>query len=450
MSSLIGKQALVVGAGMGGLTAARVLADYFEQVLVLERDTLPAQAKARSGIPQGKHVHVLLAGGQQALCELFPGFERDLVETEAVALKTGLDVLMERPGTDDVPQRDLGFVSYAQSRPQLELNVRQRVLAQPNIELRQQCRVQAFVASEDGASVSGLIYTQADRQGQTVETDLIVDASGRGALTLNLLESMGHALPEETTIGVNIAYATAVFEIPDDAPPDWKGVFTLPQAPEHSRGGLLMPMEGQRWILSLGGRQNGEEPPADVEGFMAFVRQLRTPTIYNAIQHAKRLGDIASYRFPESAYRHYEGFDAFPQGLLPLGDAICRFNPVYGQGMSVAAQEARALGHLLADRLSSPTPLDGLAQAFFAEAEAIIDTPWAMAAIPDFIYSETRGERPADFEQQLKVGMAMGKLAARDPAVHKLIAEVAHLLKPRSIYQDPEIQQRLQEVMAEA
>jgi len=449
MSRLIGKQALVVGAGMGGLTAARVLADYFEQVLVLERDKLPAQAKTRSGIPQGKHVHALLAGGQQALCELFPGFERDLVETGAVALKTGLDVLMERPGPDDVPQRDLGFVSYAQSRPQLELNVRQRVLAQPNIELRQQCRVQAFVASEDGASVSGLIYTQADRQRQTVDADLIVDASGRGALTLHLLESIGHALPEETTIGVNIAYATAIFEIPDDAPQDWKAVFTFPQVPEHSRGGLLMPMEGQHWILSLGGRK-GEEPPADADGFMAFVRQLRTPTIYNAIQHAKRLGDIASYRFPESAYRHYERLDAFPQGLLPLGDAICRFNPVYGQGMSVAAQEARVLGHLLADRVSSPAPLAGLAPAFFAEVEAIMDTPWAMAAIPDFIYPETRGERPADFEQQLKVGMAMGKLAARDAAVHKLVAEVAHLLKPRRVYQDPEIQQRLQEVMAEA
>lgn len=450
MSSLIGTQALVVGAGMGGLTAARVLADYFEQVLVLERDTLAAQAEARSGIPQGKHVHALLAGGQQALGELFPGFERDLVDTGAVALKTGWDVLMERPGAETTPQRDLGLLSYAQSRPQLELNVRQRVLAQPNIELRQQCRVQEFVAGADGASVSGLIYAQADRQRQTVEADLIVDASGRGALTLNLLKSMGHALPAETTIGVNIAYATAVFEIPADAPPAWKAVFTFPQAPEHSRGGLLMPMEGQRWIVSLGGRQKGEEPPSDVDGFMAFARQLRTPTIYHAIQHAKQLGDIASYRFPESAYRHYEGLNVFPQGLLPLGDAICRFNPVYGQGMSVAAQEARALGQLLADREPSPAPLEGLAQAFFAEVEAIIDTPWAMAAIPDFIYPETRGERPADFEQQLKLGMAMGKLAARDPAVHKLVVAVAHLLKPRRVYQDPELQQRLREVMAEA
>jgi 2-polyprenyl-6-methoxyphenol hydroxylase-like FAD-dependent oxidoreductase len=435
---------------MGGLTAARVLADHFEQVLVLERDTLPAQSDARSGVPQGKHAHALLAGGQQVLGELFPGFERDLVDTGAVALNEGVDTLAERPGPDPIPQRDLGFMSYAQSRPQLELNVRQRVLAQPNIELRQRCRVQEFVASEDRTSVCGLIYTQADRQRQSVQADLIVDASGRGALTLDLLNSSGHALPKETPIGVNITYATAIFEIPDDLPQDWKAVYTIPRAPEHSRGGLLIPMEGQRWILSLGGRKKGEEPPADVEGFMAFVRQLPTPTIYHAIQHAKRIGDIASYRFPESAYRHYQELNAFPQGLLPLGDAICRFNPVYGQGMSVAAQEARALGRLLADRASSPAPLDGLAAAFFAQADAIIDTPWAMAAIPDFIYPETRGERPADFEQRLKAGMAMDKLAARDPAVHKLVAEVAHLLKPRRVFQEPELQQRLRDVMAEA
>jgi 2-polyprenyl-6-methoxyphenol hydroxylase-like FAD-dependent oxidoreductase len=309
--------------------------------------------------------------------------------------------------------------------------------------------VQEFVAREDGASVSGLIYTQADRQRQTMQADLIVDASGRGALTLKLLDSMGYALPEETTIGVNIAYATAVFEIPEDARQDWKAVFTFPQAPERSCGGLLMPLEGQRWILSLGGRK-GEEPPSDEDGFMAFVRQLPTQTIYHAIKHAKRLGDIASYRFPESAYRHYDRIDPFPRGLLPLGDAICRFNPIYGQGMSVAAQEARALDQLLAGRASSPAPLDGLAQVFLTETDAIIDTPWAMAAIPDFIYPDTLGERPADFEQQLKAGIAMGKLAARDPAVHKLVTEVAHLLKPRRVLQDPELRQRLQEVMAEA
>lgn len=445
---MIGKQAVVVGAGMGGLTAARALADHFQRVLVLERDALPGHATDRVGVPQGKHVHALLAGGQRALCDLFPGFEHDLAQTGAVPCRVGLDIRTERPGYDPFPQRDLGWDAYALSRSQLELSVRERVHAVANVEFHQRCRVQEFVARPDGAAVTGVRCVKAGGKSETLEADLVVDASGRGTLTLGLLESVGRALPEETTIGVDLAYATAVFAIPEDAPHDWKGVFSFPRAPQSSRGALLLPMEGERWIVTVAGR-HGEKPPGDADGFMAYAQRLRTPTVYNAIKHAKRLGEIARFRFPASAYRHYERLEAFPRALLPLGDAVCRFNPVYGQGMSVAAQEARALSQLLATRAAERDPLDGLAPFFFAEARALIETPWQMAAIPDFVHPETRGERPANLEQRLKFGFALNKLAARDPAVHKLIAEVQHLLKPRSVYQDPELVQRVLTVMAE-
>jgi 2-polyprenyl-6-methoxyphenol hydroxylase-like FAD-dependent oxidoreductase len=448
MPSLIGKQAVVVGAGIGGLTAARAVADYFERVVVLERDALPERAHPRAGVPQAKHVHALLAGGQRALYDLFPGFEHDLAQTGAVPLRVALDVRMERPGYDPFPQRDLGWDSYAQSRAQLELSVRQRVRTYANIELRPQCRVQEFVARADSAAVTGVRCKQADVKSSTLEADLVLDASGRGTLTLSLLKSIGWALPEETTIGVDLAYATAVFAIPETAPDDWKGVFCFAQVPKSNFGGLLLPMEGERWIVTVGGR-HGETPPGDTDGFMACVQRLRTPTIYNAIKHAKRLGEIARFQFPASEYRHYERLEAFPRGLLPLGDALCRFNPVYGQGMSVAAQEAWTLCQLLATRADTGAPLDGLAPSFFAEASALIEGPWAMAAIPDFAHPDTRGERPADFEQSLKVGLALNKLAAHDPAVHKLLAEVQHLLKPRSVLQEPELRQRIQAVMAE-
>jgi hypothetical protein len=170
---------------------------------------------------------------------------------------------------------------------------------------------------------------------------------------------------------------------------------------------------------------------------MAFAQRLRTPTIYEAIKHAKPLGDVVRFGFPASAYRHYERLASFPRGVLPLGDAVCRFNPVYGHGMSVAAQEARALGRLLATRAAEPDPLEGLAPAFFAEAAALIETPWAGSVIPDFVYPDTRGERPADFEMAIKFGLALTRLAALDPAVHRRVAEVQHLLKPRSVYRDP-------------
>src|SRR5205814_8072861 len=174
------------------------------------------------------------------------------------------------------------------------------------------------------------------------------------------------------------------------------------------RGGLLLQLEGGRWILRLAGR-HVDDPPGDEPGFIAFVRSLRRATVYEAIRSAKRLGDIVRYRFPESIHRHYERLETFPSGLLLLGDAVCRFNPVWGQGMSVAAQEAGALGRLLAERAGERDPLDGLARAFFVETVALIVTPRSQAVIPDFIHPKTRGERPADCEPSLKLQTALTK-----------------------------------------
>jgi 2-polyprenyl-6-methoxyphenol hydroxylase-like FAD-dependent oxidoreductase len=448
MSTHIGKQAIVVGAGMGGLAAARAVADHFEHVTVLERDALPPEAVHRAGTPQGRHLHALLAGGQRALNDLFPGFEQDLARVGAVPIRAGLDVRREQPGYDPFPQRELGFHGYSMSRPLIEFTVRQRVEQHANITLRQRCRVQEIVATSDGTAVTAVRYKNIDGRSETLPADLVVDASGRETLTIPLLESIGHPLPAETVIGVDIRYSTAIFHIPDDAPPDWKGVMMLPQAPQSSRSALMFPLEGNRWIVSVGGRL-GDRPPGDWDEFLACVQQLRTPTIYNAIKHANRLGEIARFGFPASVWRHFERLDVFPRGLLPFGDAVCRFNPVYGQGMSVAAQEACLLHGLLATRAVERDPLARLGPAFFAEAQRLIDTPWAMAAIPDFAYPETRGQRPPDFERTLKFGFALTRLAAQDPAVHKLMFEVQHLLKPRSVYQDPEIKQRVLEVMAE-
>jgi len=447
VSTLVGKQAVVIGAGMGGLTAAGALADFFDQVVVLERDTLPSEPVPRAGTPQARHVHALLLSGQRALGALFTGFEQDLAQAGAVPLRVGLDVRMERPGYDPFPQRDLGWFSYAVSRPTIEHLVRRQVVSRANITLRQQCRVEKLLASPDGATVSGVHFENDNGASETIATDLIVDASGSGALTLDLLRSIGRPLPEETTIGIDLGYATCVFAIPDDAPIDWKGVMTFGQAPHNSRGGLMLPLEGNRWMASIGGR-HGDVPPGDVEGFLAYAQALRTPTIFNAISRAERLGGVARYGFRESVRRHFERLDAFPRGLLPIADAICRFNPVYGQGMSVAAQEAGLLQTLLARLAGDGDPIAALAPAFFAEMQALIETPWAVAIL-DFVFPETRGQRPADFETALKFGMALTRLAAEDPAVHKLTAEVQNLLRPRSAYRDPALVKRVMAIMAE-
>jgi 2-polyprenyl-6-methoxyphenol hydroxylase-like FAD-dependent oxidoreductase len=447
-STLIGKQAVVIGAGMAGLTAAGALADRFDRVVVLERDTLPSEPTYRAGTPQARHVHGLLLSGQRALSELFPGFEQDLARAGAVPLRVGLDVRVERPGYDPFPQRDLGWFGYAASRPAIECAVRQRVEGCANITLRQRCRVQEISGSPNGEAVTGVRYENGNGASETITADLVVDASGRGTLTLDLLRSLGRPLPEETTIGIDLGYATSIFSVPDDASTDWKGIMTFGQAPRNSRGGLMLPLEGNRWMVTIGGR-HGDVPPGDEEGFLTYAKALRTPTIYNAISHAKRLDGVARYGFPESIRRHFERLDGFPRGLLPIGDAICRFNPVYGQGMSVAALEASLLQRLLERFENDGDPIAGLASTFFAEMQALIETPWSVAMM-DFAFPDTRGQRPADFETTLRFGIALTRLAAEDPAVHKLTAEVQNLLKPRSVYRDPKLVARVLAKMAEA
>jgi 2-polyprenyl-6-methoxyphenol hydroxylase-like FAD-dependent oxidoreductase len=446
-STVIGKQAVVIGAGMAGLTAAGALSDRFDRVVVLERDTLPSEPAHRAGTPQARHVHALLISGQRALSELFPGFEQDLARAGAVPLRAGLDVRVERPGYDPFPQRDLGWFGYAASRPTIERAVRRRVESLGNTTLYQRCRVQEVLATPNGDEVTGVRYENGDGASETIAADLVVDASGRGALTLALLQSIGRPLPEETTIGIDLGYATCVFAIPDDASTDWKGVMTFGQAPQNSRGGLMLPLEGNRWMATIGGR-HGDGPPGDAEGFLTYAKALRTPTIYNAISRAKRLDGVARYGFPQSVRRHFERLDVFPRGLLPIGDAICHFNPVYGQGMSVAALEACLLQRLLERLGEDSNPIAALGPAFFAEVQTLIETPWSVAIL-DFVFPDTRGQRPADFETTLKFGIALTRLAAEDPAVHKLTIEVQHLLKPRSVYRDPTLVQRVLAKMAE-
>jgi 2-polyprenyl-6-methoxyphenol hydroxylase-like FAD-dependent oxidoreductase len=449
VAALVGKQAVVIGSGIGGLAAAGAVSDHFENVIVLERDKLPERTTPRAGTPQAQHTHVLLGGGERALESLFPGFTTALKQAGAAAYRMGLDVRTEIPGFDPFPQRDLGWDGYSMSRPLIEYTIRQTLFRRPNVTLRDGCRVTQLVTTGKNGEVSAVRLGGSGGASETLAADLIVEASGRGALTLDALKATRRPVPTESSIGIDMAYSTCVFAIPDDASRHWKGVYTFPEPPRSRRGALMLPIEGNRWILSLAGA-HGDAPPGDLDGFLAFAKELRTPTVYRAIKDAEPVSEVVRFAFPESVWRHFERLETFPRGLLPLGDCVCRFNPAYGQGMTVAAKEACILRDLLAARASVSDPLDGLAQAFFGEIQEVLDTPWAAAAVGDFVYPETRGDRPADLEATLSFGRAMVKLAARDADVHKLRMEVMNLLKPRSLYRDPAFVARVRAVMAEA
>ena len=439
----IGKEAIVIGAGMAGLAAAGALADHFERVIVLERDGLPGQAVPRAGTPQSRHLHALLPGGQRALTDLFPHFERDLVNAGAVPLRMLGDLHVEIPGLGPLPPRDFGWLFYGASRPLIESITRRQAERLTNLTVRSGCRIHEITATPDGSVVTGVKCESAEGRQELVAADVVVDASGRGAPTLALLRSSGRPVPDEIVIGVDLHYSTATFVIPQDASANWKGTATQPRAPGWRRGGYMLPIEGNRWMLTLTG-QLGERPPAEPDGFMDYAQRLGTQTIYNAIKHAERQGGFERYGYLASVWRRFDRLNSFPRGLLPIGDSICRLNPIYGQGMSVAAQEARLLNQLLKDRATTTDPLAGLALAFCSEAVPLVEAPWSMSAVPDLAYPETRGERPADFESRLEYNDALMRTAMRDAAVLRLLVEVQHLLKPPSILQDPVVDRLVQ------
>jgi 2-polyprenyl-6-methoxyphenol hydroxylase-like FAD-dependent oxidoreductase len=447
MSASLGKQAIVIGAGIGGLAAAAALADCFDRVIVLERDVLPDIASARPGTPQSNHPHILLVGGLQALCELFPGFDRDLANAGAFAFG-GADMREELPGFDPFfPPRDFGWTGYAMSRPLLERVERRRTLQLPNVELRDRCRVTRIIAADDG-SVAGVGCQTGEGTQTAMPADLVVDASARGALAQAFLEDTGHPQPELTTMGIDINYATTTFAIPKGQR-DWHLAVTRPDPQSSTRAGYLNPIEGNRWMVLVSER-HGKPPSADLNEFLELLRGLRTPTIFDAIKNAEPLDKVHRFAFPESSWRHYEGLDQLPNGLLLIGDAVCRLNPAYGQGMAVATQEARILKNLLREWSGKQKPLAGLGSAFMTAVQPSIAAAWSQSAVPDFAHPQTRGERPADIENSLRFRTGLLRLAAADPNIHRLIVAIRHLAEPASALRHPDIVRRVEAEMAQA
>jgi 2-polyprenyl-6-methoxyphenol hydroxylase-like FAD-dependent oxidoreductase len=358
------------------------------------------------------------------------------------------DMRFEVPGFDPLPYRDFGFDQFALSRPLLERVCRRRLEGESNIEFRPRMRVTELIASPDNRGVAGVCFEDTLGTPGSLAADLVVDASGRASPTLRFLEAIGSAKPPTIEIGIDQAYATAVFEKPEEAPTDWLFLLHVPTPPDSSRLGIIMPMEGRRWSVSLC-VNHGETPPGDINEFMAFAKSFRMPTIYNAIRGAKRVGDIARFGMPCSVLRAFDKLNRFPSGLVPLGDSVSRFTPVYGQGMSVAAQEAHVLAKLLESRRGLSHPIDGLAEAFLAEIQPLLETPWAVA-MADLVYPQTRGERPPDFETRLQYMHALMRLTAEDAEADRIVSEVRSLLKPASALREPELASRVMGMMAPA
>ncbi|WP_280141153.1 FAD-dependent oxidoreductase [Halogranum amylolyticum] len=380
----VGSHAVVIGASMAGLCAARVLTDGFEEVTIVERDSLPDVPAPRRGVPQAQQPHVLWEAGRATLEHLFPGYSAAVLEAGGVKVD-GQTEFNNYSNGDFLANGDRSFAIYSATRPVYEQIVRERVVALGRIRLRSECQFTGYLLDDTETTVEGIEIRTEDSDSEQVRADLVVDATGRTSRTPALLEYHGYQPPALDEVQIDAAYSTTFIQRPAD---DHRAFGALAEAPR-TRGGVVAPVEENRWLVSLHG-VHGDHPPTDYDDFVDFAASVPATEIRELLEeHPPVDGEIHHYPFAANRRYHYERLSRFPEGLVVVGDAVASFNPIYGQGMSVAALEAV----LLHDVLATGGRVDaGL--RFFDRTMELVDIAWTMAVGADFGFPETRGQKP--------------------------------------------------------
>lgn len=370
--------ALVIGGSMGGLLAARVLAERFERVTVLDRDTFPDVPEHRSGVPQSRHAHGILVRGQQIIAEFFPGIMQDL--HEAGATTQGSLAIVSPAGK--LPLYEMDFDGAWVSRTLLEHHVRERLRAVHNVRIISQVEVTDLIATPDKRRVTG-VNVRRRNDHQTLEqhhADLVVDLSGRTSKAPEWLAALGYDVPPEETINSGLGYASRFYKKPYDFPAEWAGLLINGQPPHNPRAGLILPVEHDTWHVTVGGFA-GHYPPTDEVGFLGWAEALPDPSLYEAIRVAQPLTPIRGYRTPTNRLRRFEALSRRPAGFVVMGDAVCAFNPIYGQGITTRASEALALRGVL--QRTPDVTSERFARRVQRAVAKVVAAPWMIATGED-------------------------------------------------------------------
>jgi 2-polyprenyl-6-methoxyphenol hydroxylase-like FAD-dependent oxidoreductase len=427
----IGDHAVVIGASIAGLLAARALSDFYERVTIFERDQLPAVGAGRKAVPQGRHPHALLGSGRRAIEELLPGFSDELVAAGGLCA-TAREIRVVVAGHELTREAEGEDVLLA-SRPLIEGLVRRRVRALANVTVRERSDVLELFTSPDQGRVTGV--RMRSRGGERVEeqvgTDLVVAASGRAARVPAWLEALGYPRPEEERLPIDVMYVSRLVRLRPGAFAD--KVVLIGARPGLPRGLFLVAQENQRWLVTPSGYGPEHHPPTDEDGYLEFIGTVAPPDVLAAIRHAEPVGDLVKHGFPANQRRRYERLKRFPNGLLVIGDAISNFNPLYGQGMSVAALEAVNLRRCLTRGES------GLAQSFFSSAAKIVDQAWELAVGGDLGLPEVEGDRPLILRLSNTYVERLLRVAEHDPVVATAFNDVCDLLAPPTEVMRPRI-----------
>ena len=417
------RRAVVIGASLAGLLAARVLHDRFDEVWLLDRHPLPADDEPRRATPHTRHTHALLARGRQAIEALFPGIGDAWAAAGGRLGDVGSQAAFYA-GRRRFAQAPADAQGLCLGRGAIEGALRRRVLALPRLRAVTGIDVQGLTGRLNGDRIDGLRWRSAGDEPRapaaTLRAALVVDASGRASRLPKWLAELGHAVPDEEEVRVDIRYATAYLKRMPQHAPGLEAVITAATA-EHPVPSVLLSQEGERWVVTLGG-YGDDAPPLDRAGFIARAQRTAPPELAAVVQDADFLCEPFAYRFPHSQRRFYERLRQLPDGVLAIGDSICSFNPVFGQGMSVAACEALALQAALA---AGET---GLARRYFRSAARIIDIAWNTAVGADLAIPSVQGERPWPVRLINAYVARVFAAAQTDAVVAVAFLRVSHLL----------------------
>ncbi|MDY7012217.1 MAG: 2-polyprenyl-6-methoxyphenol hydroxylase-like oxidoreductase [Cyanobacteriota bacterium] len=431
--------AIVIGGSMSGLLAARILTQHFERVTIIERDRFPEQPAHRPGIPQSYHVHVLLDRGRRILESLFPGFQEEIVAAGAHPLDMSADLPWLTPfGWAARFPTDLVLLSC--SRLLLEWLVRRRLAAFPQVEWIQETQVQELLPEAEGTGVAGVLLGKNGRE-ERLSADLVVDASGRASKAPHWLQNLGYSSPSETIVNARISYASRLYQRPDNFQADWQGVLFQAAPPLQPRGAILFPLEGDLWIATLASG-GGDYPPTDEAGFLEFARSIPHCQIYDLLQEAEPQSPIYGYRDIQNRLRHYERLSRLPDGFVAIGDSVCAFNPIYGQGMSAAAVSALVLDRAL-NRQRQRDPQGSLAgfSRHFHQQLARSNAPlWQLASSEDCRYRSVTGLSPTFAMRLMHRYMdRVVALTTKSVFARRTMLNIFNLLEPPSAVFHPRI-----------
>ena len=438
--------AIVIGGSIAGMLTARVLTNHFARVTVIERDELPDSPAFRKGAPHGRHAHGLLVRGQQIMETLFPGLTEELWAQGAIPINMGSELSLTIGGAPVKPFAT-ELVVTASSRPLLEHAIYSRLRRLPQVHFLVGQDVAGLCTDEANRRVTGVRLLRRGETGRPEEelaADLVVDASGRGSKLPAWLEALGYEAPAETTVDSQTSYTTRIYRRLPHAT-SWKALYGMPQAPDQSRGCILVPVEGDRMLVTLIGL-NGEQAPIDDAGFLAYARSLPVPDFYAAIVEAEPLTEPYGFRRAANRLRHYDKLPRYLEGMLALGDSVYALNLVYGQGMTVAALGALTLDASLSEHRRRHDAHDqtGLARRFQKQLAKVNAGPWQLATGQDLRWASAAAGHETDpvtrlvqryFDQVLVAMTDNGELAEAFAQVQNMLKSPATLFHPRIMWQ---------------